>query len=67
MQQTYLKLSKKALLLHLAGKDVKQIYKAFKTDGEEYNAVADKLNNYFKPKVYVTYKRCSQTIKTKQK
>ena len=48
---------KNVLLLHLTGKDVKEIYKTLKTDEEEYNAVADKLNNYFKPKVNVTYER----------
>ena len=29
-----------------------------KTDEEEYNAVIDKLNNCFNPKVNVTYERC---------
>ena len=43
--------------LQLAGKDVKGIFKTLKTDGEEYNAVAHKLNNHFKPKVNVTHKR----------
>ena len=47
----------KVLLLLLAGKDVKEIYKILKTDDEEYNAVVDKLNNYFKPKVNVTCER----------
>ena len=57
LQQAQLKPSKKALLPHLAGKDVKEIYKTLKTDDEEYNAVVNKLNNYFKPKVNVTHEQ----------
>ena len=45
------------MLLHLAGKDVKEFYKTLKTDDEEYNAEVDKLNNYFKPKVILTYEQ----------
>ena len=49
------------MLLHLVGKDVKQIYKTLKIDDEGYNSVADKLNNYFKPKVNVAYERSKQS------
>ena len=48
---------KNALLLHSAGKNVKEIYETLKTDEKENNAAADKLNDYFKPKVNVTHER----------
>ena len=49
--------------------DVEEIYKTLKTDDEEYNAVVDKLNNYFKPKVNVAYERhvLKKQNKTKMK
>ena len=49
---------KKALLLHLAGKDIKQIYKTLKgNDTDQYNAMCEKLDHYFKPKKNITYER----------
>ncbi|XP_065665580.1 uncharacterized protein LOC136087004 [Hydra vulgaris] len=49
---------KKALLLHLAGKDIKEIYKTLKGKGtDHYNAMFEKLDQYFKPKKNITYER----------
>ena len=36
---------------------MKEIYKTYKIDGQEYNAVVDKLNSHFTPKVNVKYER----------
>ena len=36
---------------------MKKIYKNLKINDEENNAVVDKLSNYFKPKVNVTYEQ----------
>ena len=41
---------KKALLLHLAGKEVKEIYKTVKEDNDNYEKLCEKLNNHFQPK-----------------
>ena len=43
---------KKALLFHLAtGKNVKEIHKTLKgNDTDQYNAIREKLDQYFKPK-----------------
>ena len=40
---------KLAILLHVVGDDVKDIYESICDAREEYNAVKDKLNKYFKP------------------
>ena len=49
---------KKALLLHLAGKNIKEIYKTLKgNDTDQYNAMCEKLDQYFKPKKNITYER----------
>ena len=52
---------KKALLLYLAGKDVKDIYKTLKPkEGENedtYKTVCENLNGHFKPKNNITYER----------
>ena len=45
------------MLLYLAGKDLKEIYKTLKTNNKEFNTLVDKLTNYFKPTVNVTYER----------
>ena len=49
---------KKALMLHLAGKDVKDIYKTLKANNtEQYEEVCTKLDRYFKPRKNITYER----------
>ena len=48
---------KKALLLHLAGKEVKEIYKTVKEDNDNYEKFCEKLNNHFQPKKNITYER----------
>ena len=46
-----------ALLLHLAGKDVKEIFKTLKDGTEKYEDMCAKLTAYFQPKKNVTYER----------
>ena len=49
---------KKALLLHLAEKNVKEIYKTLKgNDTDQYNSMCEKLDQYFKLKKSITYER----------
>ena len=48
---------KTALLLHLGGKDLRQIYKTVKAETDTYNDVKQKLSRYFNPKKNVTYER----------
>ena len=49
------------MLLHLVGKDVKDIYKTLKPkEGENedtYKTVCENLNGHFKPKNNITYER----------
>ncbi|KAK0135266.1 hypothetical protein N1851_028900 [Merluccius polli] len=50
---------KKALLLHLAGERVHDIYDTFAETDDDYNATKTKLNGYFSPKKntqYLVYK-----------
>ena len=48
---------KKALLLHLGGKDIKEIYRSLQNSSDKYEDVIDKLDNHFQPKKNVTYER----------
>ena len=52
---------KKAMLLHMAGKEVREIYRAMppNADAQEdnYEAVVRKLDEYFKPKKNLSYER----------
>ena len=48
---------KGALLLHLAGKDIKEIYKTLKEEGDKFEDLCQKLTEYFQPKKNVTYER----------
>ena len=48
---------KVALLLHLGGENLREIYKTLKEDNDKFDAVKTKLTNYFKPKKNVTYER----------
>ena len=51
------KKQKLALLLHLGGKDLREIYKTMTEENDEYASVKDKLTNYFRPKKNLTYER----------
>ena len=51
------KKQKLALLLHLGGKDLREIYKTVKEENDEYASVKEKLTNYFRPKKNITYER----------
>ena len=48
---------KKALLLHLGGSDVKEIYRGIQRQGDKYKDMVTSLDGYFKPKKNVTYER----------
>ena len=52
---------KKALLLHVAGREVREIYRAMPAnengDIDTYDQVIIKLDNYFKPKKNLSYER----------
>ena len=49
---------KKALLLHVAGKEVREIYRAIpETSGDDFAEVVKKLDDYFKPKKNLSYER----------
>ena len=45
---------KKALLLHLSGKQIKEIYKP---ETDDFEGMCLKLDNYFRPKKNITYER----------
>ena len=51
------KKQKLALLLHLGGKDLREIYKTVKEENDEYASIKEKLTNYFRPKKNITYER----------
>ena len=48
---------KKALLLHLGGKDIKSIYRTLKKTEDKYGDVVKSLDDYFEPKKNLTYER----------
>ena len=48
---------KRALFLHMAGKEVKEIYRTMATAGETYENMITKLDDYFTPKKNLTYER----------
>ena len=48
---------KLALFLHMAGKQVKEIYRTMATAGEMYENMITKLDDYFTPKKNLTYER----------
>ena len=41
---------KRAVLLHLAGPDVQEIFETLPDTGDDYKTALEKLNEYFKPK-----------------
>ena len=46
-----------ALLLHLGGRELRDIYKPLKEEGDNYGAIAKKLEEYFRPRKNITYER----------
>ena len=48
---------KRALLLHMAGKEVKEIYRSLAKSEDTYEEVIEKLDDYFKPKKNLSYER----------
>ena len=59
---------KKALLLHLRGSNIKEIYRGIQQTGDKYKDTIIRLDEYFKPKNNKTYERyLFQTNKTKEK
>ena len=48
---------KVALLLHLGGKDLREVYKTLQANDDNYNTVKEKLTTYFNPKKNITYER----------
>ncbi len=51
------KKQQKALLLHLGGREVREIYKPLKADDDDYAAICNKLETYFQPRKNLTYER----------
>jgi len=48
---------KLALLLHLGGKDLREIYQTLKEENDNFDRVKTKLTTYFQPKKNVTFER----------
>ena len=48
---------KKALLLHLGGSDIKEIYRGIQQMGDKYKDTIIRLDEYFKPRKNITYER----------
>ena len=48
---------KKALLLHLGGKALREVYHSLQAAEDKYKNVVQKLDEYFKPKKNITYER----------
>ena len=48
---------RKAFLLHLNGKNVKNIYRSLQDSEDKFHDVVQKLNDYFQPKKNVTFER----------
>ncbi len=46
-----------AVLLHLAGPDVQEIFETLPDTGDDYKTAVEKLNEYFKPKKYIPFER----------
>ena len=47
----------KALLLHLGGKALREVYRSLQAAEDKYKNVVQKLGEYFKPKKNITYER----------
>ena len=48
---------KLALLLHLGGHELREVYHSVKGEAENYSSVIGKLDNYFIPKKNITFER----------
>ena len=48
---------KRALLLHISGYEVQDIFQTFEDQGTTYEHNVDKLSEYFKPKKNISYER----------
>ena len=48
---------KKALLLHLGGSDIKEIYRGIQQMGDKYRDTIIRLDEYFKPIKNIMYER----------
>ena len=48
---------KRAVLLHLAGPDVQEIFETLHNTGEDYKTALEKRNEYFQPKRNIPYER----------
>ena len=46
-----------ALLLHISGSEVQDIFETFKDQGTTYNDAVTKLSAYFEPRKNISYKR----------
>jgi hypothetical protein len=51
------KKQKRALLLHLGGPSVQNVFKGLADTGDDYDTAAEKLNEYFAPKKNIRYER----------
>ena len=56
---------KKAVLLHLSGREIRDIYKTLKQDDDPYETICQKLSDDFRPRKNLTYERF-QFKQTKQ-
>jgi hypothetical protein len=48
---------KRAVLLHLAGPDVQEIFETLPNTGDDYKTALEKLNEYFQPKRNIPFER----------
>jgi hypothetical protein len=48
---------KRAVLLHLAGPDVQEIFETLPNTGDDYKTALEKLNEYFHPKRNIPFER----------
>ena len=51
------KKQQKALLLHLGGRELREIYKTLKEENDDYANICTKLETYFQPRKNITYER----------
>ena len=51
------KKQQRALLLHLAGPDVQEIFETLSDTGDDYKTALDKLNVYFEPQKNISFER----------
>ena len=48
---------KKAVPLHLSGREIRDIYKTLKQDNDTYETISQKLTDYFRSRKNLTYER----------